>query len=102
MQDLRDSKEYSWKYVTDAELLSKSACDFLYAKLTPDTTVADVTLYNGENTNGEKIVKIAAAGLYNNECNPPVALYCPRGLYVGTVTTGDVLVVWRVRGSKEG
>jgi len=102
MQILRDSKEYSWKYVTDAELLCNTACDFLYAKLTPDATVADVTLYNGENNLGQVIVKIAAAGLYNNECNPPVGLYCPKGLYVDTITTGDVLVVWRVRSSKEG
>ena len=102
MQELRDSKEYSWKYVTDAELLCKGACDFLYAKLTPDATVANVTLYDGEDANGKELCKIAAAGLYNNECAPPVALYCPKGLYVGTITTGDVLVVWRVRDSKEG
>ena len=102
MQELRNSKDYSWKLVTDAELLCKGACDFLYAKLTSDTTVSDVTLYDGENVNGKKICKIDAAGLYNNECSPPVALYCPRGLYIGTITTGDVLIVWRVRDSKEG
>jgi len=102
MQEIRNAKEYSWKYVTDAELLCLGACDFLYAKLTPDATVADVTLYDGEDSNGEKICKIAAAGLYNNEVSPPVGLYCRRGLYVGTITTGDVLVVWRVRDSKEG
>lgn len=102
MQELRNSKEYSWKYVTDAELLSKSACDFLYAKLTPDSDVGDATLYNGEDSNGKKICKIAAAGLYNNECSPLVALHCPKGLYIGTITTADVLVVWRVRDSKEG
>jgi len=102
MQEVRDSKEYSWKYVTDAELLCKGTCDFLYAKLTPDATVSDVTLYDGEDTNGKIIDTIRAAGLYNNECSPPVGLYCRRGLYVDTITTGDVLVVWRVRSSKEG
>lgn len=98
----RDAKEYSWKYVTDAEVLCKGACDLLYAKLTPDSTVADVTLYNGEDDTGEVIIKIAAAGLYNNEVSPCVPIYCRRGLYVGTITTGDVLVQWRVRDSEEG
>ena len=102
MQEIRNSKDYSWKLVEQAEVLSQVACDFLYAKLTSDTDVGDVTLYAGEDTNAERICKIAAAGLYNNECNPPVGLYCPKGLYVGTITTGEVLVVWRVRDSKEG
>ena len=102
MQEERNAKCYSWKLVTDAELLCKGACDFLFAKLTSDAGASNVTLYNGEDANGEVICTIRAAGLYNNECKPPVGLYCRKGLYVGTITTGEVLVVWRVRGSKEG
>jgi len=97
-----DAKEYSWKWVTDAELLSRGACDLIYAKFTPDTDVGNVTLYNGEDGNAEVIIKLLTAGAYNCEFSPRRPVYCRRGLYIGTITTGDVFVQWRVRSSKEG
>jgi len=97
-----DSKEYSWKWVTAAELLCRSACDFIYAKLTPAAAAGGTTLRNGENANGEIIAVMLTAGAYNCEVSPRRPIYCRRGLYVDTVTTAGVLVQWRVRKSQEG
>ena len=97
-----DSKEFSWKWVTAAELLSHHACDLIYAKFTPDTDVGNVTLRNGHDNTGEVIMKLLTAGAYNCEFSPRRPVYCPRGLYVDTITTGDVFVQWRVRDSEEG
>lgn len=100
MPESRDSKDYSWKWVTVAQVLSLGPCDFIYAKFTPDTDVGGVTLYNGEDANGEILVKLLTAGAYNCEVSPRRPIYCRRGLYVDTLTTGDVLVQWRERGHK--
>lgn len=95
----RGSKEYSWKWVdTDKTLLSHGSCDFLYAKLTPDSEAGSCILYDGENDNGETIVELRTSGLYNCEANPCVPIYCRRGLYVGSLTDAGVLVQWRERG----
>lgn len=98
-----ESKEYSWKYVTADELLTPNPCELIYAKLTPTTDVGSAILYNGESVTGREIVKLAAGGLYNCECAPPVPVYCGRGLYVGSTSTIDgILVIWRESGYKEG
>lgn len=101
-EEERDSKEYSWKWVGAAELLCKVACDLVYAKLVSDTDVGNGTLYNGEDDSGEAIIKLATAYIINMEIAPPKPIYCPRGLYVGTLTSCDIFVMWRVRTSKEG
>jgi len=93
-----ESKEYSWKWVTADELLSHGACEFLYCRLTADTDVGSVILYDGENASGKQIVKIATSGLYNSECKPTKPIYCRRGLYLGSLTTAEVLVQWRELG----
>ena len=91
------SKEYSWKYVTADELLSLQPCELIYARLTSAPAAGRAILYNGENATGRKILELATAGLYNSELSPPVPIYCSRGLFVGSVTTVDcVLVIWRV------
>lgn len=97
-----DAKEYSWKWVTAAGLLCRTACDFVYAKFTPTTDVGGVTIRNGEDANGEIIVVLLTAGAYNCECSPRRPIYCRRGLYIDTITTGAVLVQWRDRTSAEG
>jgi len=94
-----ESKKYSWKYVTADELLSHGACEFIYAKLTPTTLAGSAILYDGENANGEKIIELNSGGLYNMECSPPVPVDCRRGLYVGSTSTIDgVLIIWRELG----
>ncbi|GAJ09523.1 unnamed protein product [marine sediment metagenome] len=97
MDKVRDSKEVAWKWVNEAEVLSKSACDLIYAKFVSDETVGNTTLYDGEDTNGKPIIRLATAYITNAELAPPQPIYCRRGLYVDTITSGDVLVMWRVR-----
>ena len=97
-----DAKEYDWKNVAAAELLCPSACDFIYAKFSPTETAGGVTIRNGENTNGEVLVIMLTAGAYNCEVSPRRPIYCRRGIYVDTITTGTLLVQWRPRSSQEG
>lgn len=98
-----ESRVYSWKYVTADELLTPGPCEFLYCRLTPTQEAASAVLYDGENDLGTEILKIATGGLYNSECKPPVPIYCRRGLYVGSLTTADgILVVWRVLSHEKG
>lgn len=95
MEEVRDSKEYSWKWVTASELLSRRPCDFVYAKFTPTSEAGGTTLRNGEDANGEIIAVMLTAGAYNCEVAPCKPIYCSRGLFVDTVTTGGLLVHWR-------
>ncbi len=98
-----ESKEYSWKWVTADLLLSHGPCEFLYCRLTPTTDTSSAILYDGESATGIEILKIATSGLVNSECKPPVPIYCRRGLYVGSLTTANgILVIWRELGHKEG
>lgn len=99
----QESKEYSWKCVAADELLSHGPCEFIYAKLTPATEAGSAILYDGENALGKKILELNTGGLYNMECAPPVPVYCRLGLYVGSTSTIDgILVIWRELGHKEG
>lgn len=98
-----ESKAYSWKCVNAAsELLSHGACEFIYAKLTPDALAGSAILYDGENALGKKIIELNTGGLYNMECSPPVPVYCRLGLFITTSTVDGVLVIWRELGHKEG
>lgn len=90
-----ESKEYSWKWVTADELLSHGPCEFLYCKLTIDNQTGSAILYDGENALGTQILKLASAGNYNCECLPAKPIYCRFGLYVGSLTTAEILVQWR-------
>lgn len=96
-----DSKQYSWAWVTGDRLLSHGACELLCAFLTPDGTAADVTLYDGENTNGDKIIKFTSPNNPTRAFSPKVPVYCRRGLYVdvGSNVTG-IFVQWRELGHK--
>jgi len=90
------SKEYSWKYIVADEILSLQPCELVYARLTSATAAGSAIFYDGENATGEKILELATGGLYNCEVAPPVPIYCRKGLYVGSVTTVDgILVQWR-------
>lgn len=91
-----ESKEFSWKWVTADELLSRRACELVYARLTPATDAGLCILYNGENADGEVIEQLETAGMNNCEFYPAKPVYCGRGLYVGTVTTvKGIFVQWR-------
>jgi len=93
------SKDWTWKFVTASELLSKGACELCCVNLEPSNTNANINIYNGENTLGEKIVGLFTSVKINREFYPTTPIYCGRGLYVEVVafTTG-VFVHWRELG----
>jgi len=95
-----ESKECSWKWVTGDELLSHGQCELIYACFTADTAAGSFVLYDGENANGKRIVTKKTAGLYNCEFSPRHPVYCRRGIYVGSLTTGGVFVQWHELGEK--
>ena len=99
-----DSKEYSWKWITASELLCPVACDFISAHLVPDAAgTATATIYDGESTSGDIIIRVRTAVSRHCDLEPPVPIYCRRGLYIEIITnTRGVLVQWRPRLSKEG
>ena len=100
--EIYDAKQWSWKWITVSELLCRGACDFLYAKLTPDAAAGGTTLRDGEDANGTIIAVMLTAGAYNCEVSPRRPIYCRKGLFVDEITTAGVLVQWRERSSKEG
>lgn len=100
-----ESIEYSWKCVTGDELLSHGACELVYAKLVGDADdddgIGSAILYDGENTNGKKIIELNSGGHWNLDLAPPVPIYCRRGLYIGNTATLDgILVIWRELGHR--
>lgn len=92
-----ESKEYSWKWITESELLSKTPCELCYAQAVSDGgEIKDTILYNGESTTGEQIINLQKGAKGNVVLSPKVLLFCRRGLYVdiGSSTEG-VLIQWR-------
>lgn len=94
-----DAKEYSWKWVTGDELLSKRACEICVVALTCDGDNCYATIYDGENTNGDIVAVLRALG--NGTCQVAIHhhIYCRRGLYIaleGDHCTG-MLVQWLER-----
>lgn len=100
MESEREGKEYSWAWVTADQLLSHGQCELVYACFTGDTDAGSFILYDGENANGRIIVTKKTGGLYNCEFSPRKPVYCRRGLFVGSLTTGDVFIQWRELGEK--
>lgn len=107
-----ESKKYSWAYITTSRLLSRGPCDLLFAGMRPGASGDTVTLYDGENTNGD-IVDVLKAGTRaytgltyidaSREFKPPQPVYCRRGLYVVLGgSTASVFVQWRELGKKAG
>lgn len=99
-----ESKEYSWKWVTDDELLSHGACELLFAFLVSDGTgTCGADLYDGENTTGTRIVRFRLAASATRAFSPKVPVYCRRGLYVGAlVYARGIFIQWRELGHGEG
>lgn len=98
-----DSKEYSWKWVTADELLSKTAVDLCQIILTCANGNCNMKVYNSENDIGDYVMRLKA--LQNRSVNAGILchIYCRRGLFV--TLDGNCLgafVQWRPRPSKEG
>jgi len=97
-----ESKEYSWKWVTADELLSHGPCEFLGSHHVPSTAgTSTIDIYNGENTNGEVIVKCRTAESRATPFHPPKPIYCRRGLYLDIKANClGVFMMWRELGKK--
>lgn len=91
-----ESKQYSWAWVTADRLLSHGPCELLQAHLVVSGGNGTVTLYDGENTSGDIILKMQAAAKTGLQFHPKEPIYCRRGLYVGSsASLTGVFVQWR-------
>jgi len=92
----RESKEYSWEYVTADKVVESGPCELLYARLVCSASTTDSAIYSGTNTSGRKITDLKVAVVTDQEFRPPVPVYCDAGFYVdvGTSVSG-ILVQWR-------
>lgn len=106
MEQGRDSKEYSWKWLTASELLCRTACDLTYVLMTSLTDAAtSITLRDGEDATGRVIAVIETLASRSFEFRPAKPIYCRRGLYYennAVVAEPGCLVQWRPRASEEG
>lgn len=92
-----ESIGHSWAWVTADRRLSQGPCELIYAQAVSDGgNIQDTWLYDGKDTNGEKIINLQKGTTGNITLNPNVPVYCRRGLYVdvGSSTEG-VFVQWR-------
>lgn len=91
-----ESKSLSWAFVTADRKLTDTECELIAAYIVPSGATTDTSIYNGVDTNGQKIITLVAAAVTLEPFIPPKPIYCRRGLYVdiGTNTTG-VFVLWR-------
>ena len=91
-----ESKEYSHAWVTSSQCLRQGRCELIAAYLVASGATTDSVLYDGDSTAGSHIITLKSAVVTNLPFEPPVPIYCERGLYVtvGTSVTG-ILVIWR-------
>lgn len=97
-----ESQDYSWAWVTADQLVSHGPCDLIYAFCVPDDTEPEGYVYDGENTNGDKIFRFTGSSKRGIPFSPPIPIYCRRGLYIdiGKDIEG-ILIQWRERPSRE-
>uniref|UniRef100_A0A6M3LVT2 Uncharacterized protein n=1 Tax=viral metagenome TaxID=1070528 RepID=A0A6M3LVT2_9ZZZZ len=92
-----ESKEYSWRWVTANELLSRTPCELCCAIAYSDgEAIENTALYDGESTTGRLIANLNSGVKAEISLEPKEPIYCCRGLYVeiGENTEG-VFVQWR-------
>lgn len=91
-----DSKECLWEFVTADRCLTRNPCELLFAQLVPSGTTTTTSIYNGVDTNGQKIIQLNASTATNKTFRPGVPVYCERGLYIdiGSSVTG-CFVIWK-------
>lgn len=92
----KDSKEFSWEWVTGSLLLHRGPCELVCAYLVPAAATTDTVLYDGTDTAGRPIVTLKAAAVTGHPFKPPVPAYCRAGLYVSLSSNATgVFVQWR-------
>lgn len=91
-----NSREVSWAWVTADRVLSHRPCELIFAFAVASGATSDSGLYDGENTQGVLVTKLASAGAGVISFQPSVPVYCDRGLYVdvGSNILG-IFVQWR-------
>lgn len=77
-----DAKEYSWKWVTADELLSRRPCEICSLVLSCEEGACSAVVYNGENTEGEVVMSIKSLEKRAQHVFLHHHVYCRRGLYV--------------------
>lgn len=92
----KDSRKVSWAWVTADQLLTRGPCELLFAYLVVSAASTDSHIYDGQNTNGTKVVTLESAAITGHPFRPPEPIYCRGGLYVdvGTNVTA-IFVQWR-------
>ena len=92
----RQDRSVKWRFVTADMQLKQGRCELIYAFLSPSGASTANDIYDGISTNGDRIVRLEAAGETGLPFNPPTPIPCNKGLFVdvGTNTTG-ILVIWR-------
>lgn len=92
----RESRDYSWAWVTSDQVLAHGPCELLWAYLVVSAASTDSYLYDGESSAEKLVTALEAAAATGHSFKPPVPVYCHKGLFVdvGTNVTG-ILVMWR-------
>ncbi len=98
-----ESEKYSWKWVTKDTLLSTGPCELVSYHLVPDAAgTATATIYDGQNTHGEIVMRCRTAVSRHCDFDPCIPIYCHDGLYIDIITnTRGILVQWRNDSRKE-
>ena len=98
-----ESKDYSWKWITASELLTKQPCDLCFVILTCDDANDSATIYDGESASGEIVATIKALQNRSVGLNIHHHIFCRKGLYVAL---GDnclgALIQWLEKPAKGG
>lgn len=98
-----ESKEYSWKFITADECLSHRACELCCTYQVPNKPNSEVDIYDGENTNGDRITRVETSSQCCLSFCPKEPVYCRRGLYINIIKgTLGIFVQWRELGHKGG
>lgn len=90
------SKEYSWAWVTADRKLYQGECELIFAHMAVSGAETDTHLRNGVDANADVIVTLKSVVVTGLSFNPPVPVYCSKGLFadIGSAT-GGLFVQWR-------
>ena len=90
------SKDYTWKFVTASELLSRRPCELCSIILSCEGGACHAVVYDGHNTNGKVIINFKSLEKRAQQIPLHDHIYCNEGLYV--YLDDDVrglFVMWR-------
>jgi hypothetical protein len=89
------NKDVQSELFTADAVISKRPCWLHYAQVVPSGGTTDTYLYDGQNTNGKRLIALNAAVATVQAFSPAKPVLCKQGLYVdiGTNCSG-VFVQW--------